>query len=98
VKHGLAPLKENGRLTVTFKQEGDILQIIVDDNGVGRTASRAAQQKKAHRSMGMDITIDRVQVLSHWHGRQFRVSITDKYDAAQQPAGTSVSITIPVLQ
>jgi LytS/YehU family sensor histidine kinase len=98
IKHGLAPLKEKGKLTVTFTLSGDILQVMVDDNGVGRVAARMATEKKMHRSMGMEITIDHIQVLSHWHGRQFRAVVTDKYDEQQQPAGTHVAITIPVLR
>jgi ligand-binding sensor domain-containing protein len=96
IKHGLAPLPAGGLLNLVLTIKGESLQMAVDDNGVGRMASQALRKKENHLSMGMDITIDRIRLLSRWHNKQFEVNIEDKYSADGKPEGTRVLITIPL--
>jgi LytS/YehU family sensor histidine kinase len=97
IKHGLAPRKQGGVLTINFEAKDDILTVTVNDNGVGRVAAAAAREKQSHHSMGMEITVNRIEVLSRWHNKKFEVAVTDKYNEAGIAEGTLVLITIPVI-
>jgi LytS/YehU family sensor histidine kinase len=96
IKHGLAPLPTGGMLLLTMTVSEATLQMTVDDNGVGRIASLATRKKDSHLSMGMDITVDRIRLLSRWHDKKFEVCIEDKYAADGKPEGTRVLISIPL--
>ncbi|MGL5888248.1 MAG: histidine kinase, partial [Bacteroidia bacterium] len=61
--HGLLH-KENGagELTITIGRKNDLLQIEIDDNGIGRTAAAAitTNTPKKHKSVGIKNTLERI--------------------------------------
>lgn len=60
IKHGISPLKENGRLEVRFtKTGGNNLQVTVEDNGEGFDTALAAGN-----SYGLKLTRDRINILN----------------------------------
>ncbi len=64
IKHGLLPKKENQKLLIGFsKTNEDTLEIIVEDNGVGRKHSQESKTETDHHSMGMTITENRLRLL-----------------------------------
>lgn len=94
IMHGLVYKKENGVLMITLKEFEEGLICIIDDNGIGREASRMLKQGK-HSSRGIDLILDRVNSYNKLHGSPLcRISITDKTDHLGTPGGTQVEITI----
>ncbi|WP_108245558.1 sensor histidine kinase [Muricauda brasiliensis] len=94
--HGLLP-KTSGQkeLTITMKEEENILKIIINDTGVGRNQAHPSQgiyvnKKKAR---GLDVTINR---LENWHFGSGKVEILDKVNDTNEPLGTEVIISIPL--
>ncbi|HLW32004.1 MAG TPA: histidine kinase, partial [Aequorivita sp.] len=73
--HGLQPsLKQEKRLTIRFDIT-DNLKIEIEDNGVGRKASNLKQ--KLHKSMGMDITKERITLFNHLHTESIHLQTVD---------------------
>ncbi|MBK8504391.1 MAG: hypothetical protein IPL46_20600 [Saprospiraceae bacterium] len=63
--HGLMPMMDHGKLILQVKNLGDRIQCMIEDNGIGREASRKLSLKnpKHKQSIGMQITQDRIQLL-----------------------------------
>lgn len=73
--HGLQPsLKKEKRLTIRFDTTEN-LKIEIEDNGVGRKASNLKQ--KLHKSMGMDITKERITLFNHLHPESIHLQTVD---------------------
>ncbi|MGB3343760.1 MAG: histidine kinase [Aequorivita sp.] len=73
--HGLQPsLKQQKRLTIRFDTTEN-LKIEIEDNGVGRKASNLKQ--KLHKSMGMDITKERITLFNHLHTESIHLQTID---------------------
>ncbi|MES2690001.1 MAG: two-component regulator propeller domain-containing protein [Bacteroidota bacterium] len=94
IMHGLVYKKENGILLIELREIEEGLLCIIDDNGIGREASRKARRSK-HSSRGIDLILDRVNSYNSLHGSPLcRISITDKTGESGQATGTRVEITI----
>lgn len=95
VWHGLLPKdsSEARILEVFIIPEAEGLQIIVEDNGVGR-ASKSANSKKRHKSMGIAITNERIDLFNKSYPESITYDIIDKYDVLNKPAGTKVVFKI----
>lgn len=99
ILHGLTPLKEPGHLELTLRMQGNNLLCRIKDNGIGREKAREMRQlsgRKDHRSLGMKITSDRLELINNLHGSQLSMTITDLKNADGSAAGTQVDIFIPV--
>lgn len=96
IRHGLRYKREKGSLWIRYFQRDGQLVCEVEDNGVGRkraaelTAARPAYQK----SLGMQITSDRLSYLNELYGMESRVKIIDLLDQ-KVAAGTKVIINFP---
>jgi len=65
--HGLSRKSAPGRIRIDVKKEGEAILCTVEDNGVGRKmtmAAAVANGKEQHRSMGMKITRERVEIIN----------------------------------
>jgi hypothetical protein len=99
ILHGLTPKKETGHLEVSIRLQANTLVCSIQDDGIGREKARELRQlsmRKDHRSLGMKITHDRLELINRLHGSQLSLTITDLYDNDRKPAGTRVDIFIPV--
>lgn len=96
ILHGLAP-KGGGQIDIVISRSGNNLEIVVQDNGVGRTFSPFPKDIKLprHTSVGMQLISDRLRAFAHLENGVANVEITDLKDAFEQPAGTRVHISIP---
>jgi len=98
IKHGLMHKSTKGKIDILLNLENSTLHCTIKDNGVGR--EKAAQLNKTlnrfHKSTGMDLTKERLEILNKLKGMDMTVTITDLYDADKNPAGTSVKIAIPI--
>ncbi len=92
--HGLIHKKGKKELLISFRQQGSSLICLVQDNGIGRDNAallKTSNQLKKH-SMGMKITEERLQLLETGAS----ISIDDLKDEEGRPAGTKVTIVIPL--
>lgn len=98
VWHGLMHKEERGSLLLRLQVRGDVLTCIVRDNGVGRKRAGMLKSKSAekHKSMGMQITAERMALLGGPGEPQPFFQIEDLYDETGAPAGTQVTLSIKI--
>jgi ligand-binding sensor domain-containing protein len=100
IVHGLAHSEEeNLMLTVTAMLQNDTIKYVVQDNGVGRkqAATYNAQNKPQHKSVGLKITEDRINIFNNKILDDGAVKITDLYTNDNNACGTKVEITIKAI-
>lgn len=97
--HGLRHKTTAGHLIVAFALKGDAIECMVEDNGIGREASRELNKERSgvHRSMGMQVSADRLRIYDELQQGASRVEVNDLKDADGNACGTRVLITIPML-
>lgn len=91
--HGLMPKDAEGLLELIFRKSGNILLVVIRDNGVGR--ERGDLAKKYHISKGMSLTQQRIQTLESISTKKFDTKIIDLKNENGEPAGTEVNLMIP---
>jgi hypothetical protein len=98
--HGLMHKEGTGKLLVQVRDLGNQIQCIIEDNGVGR--ARAAEIRKAQmdhkKSVGMQITGDRIALINRIYQIDTQVHVVDLTDHNGTPLGTRVVINIPLIQ
>ncbi len=96
--HGLMPKKEKGNLKIAVIAEQNKLVCLVDDDGIGRGASKAMQEQGGHhQSKGVQLTTERMDLYSRMqlYG-EASVQITDKLDNNGKAMGTRVELTFSI--
>lgn len=96
--HGLINKQENGKIDIRVEMQGDILHWEIEDNGIGREASRALRDGfSLHRkSRGMMITRQRLEILNTGPDQRYGVQVVDLKAESGNAAGTKVIINMPV--
>jgi LytS/YehU family sensor histidine kinase len=94
--HGLLHKEGPGQLKLQVYVEESFLYVVIEDNGVGRKKAQEMKSKSAtkDKSMGMQITSDRVDMLNKLKSQQARVEIIDLVDQQGNPSGTRVVLKI----
>ena len=92
IKHGLSNKKGNKKIVVCFNQKANIIEIIIDDNGVGRAATQ--NKENEYKSFATKATTKRVELINKNYKKNISVEIKDKYDELKNPSGTTVIIEI----
>jgi LytS/YehU family sensor histidine kinase len=98
IVHGLAPSDKPGLyLKITARLRDDFIHYTIEDNGIGRTESMAYARKyrPSHKSLGIGISRERIDLINRKHGNAGTLDIIDLYDD-YQPAGTRVVLTINI--
>jgi ligand-binding sensor domain-containing protein len=95
--HGLLPKKESGKITITLHRQGDTILCTIEDDGIGRKKAEEFKKNRVqqHKSMGMSITQERLDVLNSSLNSNLYVEITDIYKNGKT-AGTKVQLVIPI--
>jgi len=89
--HGLLPIKEGQhKLNINIIRKKDFLFFEIEDNGVGRKKASTLPKKENEKSMGIDITKKRIQLLHPEND----IEIIDLVDNNQQALGTKVVIKL----
>jgi len=98
--HGLMQKEGPGRLDIRITNEAGQLRIRIRDDGIGRDAAMRLRSKSAggEKSYGMQITRERVELVRQALGVDARVQVEDLQDAGGRPAGTEVTILLPLLR
>jgi len=102
IEHGLRS-KINGELIVKFNIcSENTLKCIIDDNGIGREKVKLMQDnldyKQNHKSMGTQITEQRLILLRQLNRNEIDIKTFDKKDENNQPIGTRVELIIPIFE
>lgn len=94
--HGLMQKKTPGRLDLTFTRQNGSLHCTIEDDGIGREAARLLKSKSAtrHKSMGMRITDDRINMINRLYNTETKVQVIDLQDSDGIAKGTRVELTI----
>jgi ligand-binding sensor domain-containing protein len=96
--HGIVNLENSrrGKLTLFIKHNGEQLLFTITDNGVGREKAKTFRANTHHKSVGMELTGERLEVMNRLHGDNIAsVKVTDLFDEEGIPSGTKVEISIP---
>lgn len=100
--HGLMHKTGNDGLITIKISENDSSSIVcqITDNGVGRKAAAELEKnnERKHKSVGMQLTRDRLRDLNKEANAQISCTITDLEDEAGNALGTQVTIIIPVVE
>ena len=97
--HGLMNKNEAGELNISFRLENQKLLICtVSDNGIGREAASILKSKSAQKqkSMGLQITKERLDLLNTNEDVQTSFVTEDMFDEEGKAAGTKVILIICV--
>lgn len=97
--HGILPLSEPNTGLVSVKAEkmdNQFFRCIIEDNGVGREKSKALKKQMvvAQPSHGLSITEERLEAIKKLKGSD--IFMEDLFHADKSPAGTRVTIKLPL--
>lgn len=74
VWHGMMSVKRDGLIEVNTKYSGNILQIIVSDNGAGLKT----QVTSPHKSYGLAIVKEKLSLIEKMHGISGSLTIANR--------------------
>ena len=91
--HGIVP-KGSGNISLSVIKNNGTVEIIIDDDGIGREASRQnkAASNIAHQSKGVNLTQSRLELDNLLQQRQAKLEIIDKKNENGIETGTTVTI------
>lgn len=92
VWHGLSAKDGERRLEIDLGIEGGDIVCMITDNGIGRKAN---MPKDAHRSVGMQLTGQRVRLLARQMKRPGAIEVEDLKDELGHASGTRVRLRFP---
>lgn len=93
--HGLMHKPEGSRtVEISITREGDVIKMIVEDNGIGRKNAALLQTRSSSKreSLGMKISGERLKFLKELYGEDSSIKVED----LENPTGTRVIIHLPV--
>ncbi|MFS4416137.1 tetratricopeptide repeat protein [Maribacter sp. 2307ULW6-5] len=97
--HGLSSKEGEKRIALVVEPgEKGFINIGITDNGVGRDQAERIKQNKVlkRKSVGIDITKERLANFSKDFLNSFAVEIIDLYDGNNAPEGTRIVLHIPI--
>ncbi len=98
--HGLMHKEEKGHLRVEVGLLNyDTLKVIIEDDGIGREESKRLEepeQRKTYKSMGLQITRDRLRLMEKLQHGDTGYEIQDLVDEEGNSIGTRVTIKIKI--
>ncbi len=101
IHHGLQhKTAGRGHIGIRIGRNEGMLEVTVEDNGVGRMAP-AGRKKfdfKSHAPKGIPLTEDRIGILKALYGKDVGVEIVDLRDDRGEPTGTRILIRLPFVR
>lgn len=91
--HGIAPKEGKGKITIRIKKEENMINYIVEDNGLGRKRTMALSGEQVHstkKSMGVKITKSRIDIINKIKKTSGSVELADLSE------GMRVEVRLPL--
>jgi nitrate/nitrite-specific signal transduction histidine kinase len=82
-------------IEITMKERFGMLEVVITDNGVGRTKAGKIKKKKSHKSMALEITRERIEIMNKKYKGKGSLTISDLDE--KQKTGTRVIICLPII-
>ena len=98
ILHGILHKRTAGNVTINFVLHKRWLEIIIEDDGVGREKAREykRQNNTTHRSIGMEITMKRLMALKKNENIPAGITIIDLKNKNGEALGTKVIVSVPI--
>jgi len=96
--HGVRALdSRKGFISIRLKKTGKgMLTCIIEDDGIGCVASRQIRNNSnGHKSRGIEIVIERLQIISKMRGIFYSLEISD-LNTDRRETGTRVRVDLPI--
>ena len=96
-KHGLFHKKGKGNLKIDYTMQNEVLQVIIQDDGIGRVESNKITQRNNEKqtSSGIKTTIERIDLLNFGKDKKLNsAEIVDLYDDAGNAMGTKTILKL----
>ena len=95
--HGIMNKSGHGNIIINFDQKPDVILCTVLDDGIGRKKAKEIGNKsgKKHKPIGLQLTNERLSLLSKQKKSQLEIKITDLTDENGQAVGTRVDLSLP---
>ena len=96
--HGLIPKEEKGKININFIIENESLICTIEDTGIGFDKSKALKESliSAHKSMALDITKKRLEMIETSTTKKAKVEILEIKNENDKVLGTRVVLNLPV--
>jgi tetratricopeptide (TPR) repeat protein len=97
ILHGLVPKEGEGIIEVDFDVENGQLVCTISDNGIGITKSAAIKENsmKAHKSMALEITKKRLEIMEATISKSAQIDIRE-LEENNTIVGTRVTLRLPI--
>ncbi|MGY8915839.1 MAG: tetratricopeptide repeat-containing sensor histidine kinase [Flavobacteriales bacterium] len=98
--HGLSAKEGEKSIELRVSKENKYFtNITISDNGIGRETSERNKKNRVikRKSIGINITKERLANFSKDYQNSFTVDILDLYDDQNRPCGTKISLNIPTI-
>ena len=98
--HGLSSMEGEKRIRILIRQdESGYITLVIRDNGIGRAEADKLKQRRVlkRKSVGIDITRERLANFSRDYQYNYTIEIRDLFDADGKSAGTEVILKIPTI-
>jgi tetratricopeptide (TPR) repeat protein len=97
ILHGLVPKEGSGLIKVDFDVENGQLICTISDNGIGITKSAAIKENsmKAHKSMALEITKKRLEIMEATISKSAQIEIKE-LEENNAVTGTQVTLRLPI--
>ncbi|MEM1325430.1 MAG: histidine kinase [Bacteroidota bacterium] len=77
IEHGRLHMIKDGNIQLLFTRKDNQLQLIIEDNGIGRTRALELKAPKQHQSLATKITKDRIALLNRLTKTNYSFEVND---------------------
>lgn len=98
ILHGVVPKEGRGFIKIDFSQREEQLICVIEDNGVGINTSRELKKNSvsAHRSMALEISKKRLEMLEELENKKSNLKIEELKDKNGETIGTQITLELPL--
>jgi sensor histidine kinase YesM len=98
--HGLSKISWPGLITITFTENTatNTLQVSIDDNGIGIQPKLPNDDNKEKKSIALELTTKRLQLLSNQFNRNFYFDLMNKKELNNDQSGVLVNVYLPLTE
>ncbi len=95
--HGISSMAKDGKLKIVFNYiEGESIEVLVEDNGIGLANEQKKEKRGNGLHMGVELTQKRLKLIGERQGVDAGISTKDLTRSVEFP-GTQVRIIIPIV-